>query len=192
MRSDVITLWPRYATPVHIRAAAVGWSAHNGVAFRRTSAALSDNKFQEVAGETLETLQDQLDTVVESGVADGDVSLEVCTVSYSDVDTDMHFETLHIHTAAAILGTNCVIVTSMRIHMQDGVLTVNLGQHGTYVLNKQGPNRQIWSSSPVSGPVRYDWIHGKWVYKRDGHELFERFSKELSQLLGLDITLSRP
>lgn len=75
--------------------------------------------------------------------------------------------------------------------MQDGVLTVSLGQHGTYVLNKQAPNRQIWSSSPVSGPVRYDWVDGHWVYKRDGHELFERLSNELSDLLGA-VTLSRP
>ncbi|XP_038703289.1 frataxin, mitochondrial-like isoform X3 [Tripterygium wilfordii] len=30
------------------------------------------------------------------------------------------------------------------------VLTVKLGALGTYVLNKQTPNRQIWLSSPVS------------------------------------------
>ena len=35
-----------------------------------------------------------------------------------------------------------------------GVLTLNLGSHGTYVINKQAPNKQIWVSSPVSGPVR--------------------------------------
>ena len=32
---------------------------------------------------------------------------------------------------------------------QQGVLTVKLGQRGTYVINKQVPNRQIWMSSPV-------------------------------------------
>ena len=32
-----------------------------------------------------------------------------------------------------------------------------MGEHGTYVLNKQGPNRQIWVSSPVSGPLRFDF-----------------------------------
>ncbi|KAJ1406209.1 Frataxin/CyaY [Sesbania bispinosa] len=30
------------------------------------------------------------------------------------------------------------------------VLTVKLGDLGTYVLNKQTPNRQLWLSSPVS------------------------------------------
>jgi frataxin len=29
------------------------------------------------------------------------------------------------------------------------VLTLKLGSLGTYVLNKQTPNRQIWMSSPV-------------------------------------------
>jgi len=30
-----------------------------------------------------------------------------------------------------------------------GVLTVKLGDVGTYVINKQSPNRQIWLSSPM-------------------------------------------
>ena len=44
--------------------------------------------------------------------------------------------------------------------LQQGVLTVRLGELGTYVINKQTPNRQIWMSSPVSGPMRYDWAPG--------------------------------
>ena len=38
------------------------------------------------------------------------------------------------------------------------MLTAALGGGlGTYVINKQSPNRQIWLSSPVSGPKRYDF-----------------------------------
>ena len=40
--------------------------------------------------------------------------------------------------------------------LSDGVLTVKLSQFGVYVLNKQTPNKQLWLSSPVSGPYRYD------------------------------------
>ena len=40
--------------------------------------------------------------------------------------------------------------------LADGVLTVKLKQGVTYVINKQTPNKQIWLSSPVSGPYRYD------------------------------------
>lgn len=32
--------------------------------------------------------------------------------------------------------------------LQSGVLTLSLGPHGTYVINKQPPNQQIWLSSP--------------------------------------------
>ena len=32
---------------------------------------------------------------------------------------------------------------------QQGVLTLRLGDKGTYVINKQTPNRQIWFSSPI-------------------------------------------
>jgi len=48
------------------------------------------------------------------------------------------------------------------------VLTLRLGDLGTYVVNKQTPNRQIWLSSPVSGPSRFDWDASTdgWVYKR--------------------------
>jgi frataxin len=69
------------------------------------------------------------------------------------------------------------------------------------VINKQPPNRQIWLSSPVSGPKRYDWVissdsqshkhdstidsgddgstGGKWIYLRDGSLLSDLLRKEL-------------
>jgi frataxin len=34
------------------------------------------------------------------------------------------------------------------IDKQSGVLTLKLGANGTYVINKQPPNKQIWLSSP--------------------------------------------
>lgn len=77
-----------------------------------------------------------------------------------------------------------------------GVMTVKLGSLGTYVINKQTPNRQIWMSSPLSGPVRYDWrprevggAAGDWVYARDGHDLVARLEIELSKLVGLPLKL---
>ena len=85
--------------------------------------------------------------------------------------------------------------------MQAGVLTITHPKNGTYVLNKQPPNRQIWLSSPISGPKRYDWViagasqshkedstidsgdagstGGKWIYLRDGGSLSELLKKEL-------------
>ncbi|KAJ2488463.1 hypothetical protein IWW37_004777 [Coemansia sp. RSA 2050] len=52
------------------------------------------------------------------------------------------------------------------IEYSSGVLTLRLGAKGTYVLNKQPPNKQIWLSSPVSGPERYDFDleRGAWFF----------------------------
>jgi len=67
-----------------------------------------------------------------------------------------------------------------------GVLTLKLGPKGTYVLNKQAPNRQIWWSSPLSGPKRYHWDASRraWLNTRDGHELTALLTTELERLTG--------
>ena len=64
--------------------------------------------------------------------------------------------------------------------------------NGTYVINKQPANKQIWLSSPLTGPKRYDWVVvgegmgekqgagvGDWVYLRDGTRMSELLVKEL-------------
>ncbi|KAL3976412.1 hypothetical protein ACER0C_022298 [Sarotherodon galilaeus] len=71
-----------------------------------------------------------------------------------------------------------------------GVLTVKLGgDHGTYVINKQTPNKQIWLSSPTSGPKRYDWTGERWVYTHDGISLHQLLSKEFSIIFNKNIDL---
>ncbi|KAL2614218.1 hypothetical protein R1flu_025910 [Riccia fluitans] len=71
-----------------------------------------------------------------------------------------------------ILGED-QIVDGFDSDYSSGVLTIRLGKLGTYVINKQTPNRQIWLSSPVSGPGRYDWVESEkvWVYRRTKAEL---------------------
>lgn len=72
------------------------------------------------------------------------------------------------------------------------VLTVKLGELGTYVLNKQTPNRQLWLSSPVSGPSRFDWDQDTkaWIYRRNKAKLYKILEDELEQLCGKPIVLS--
>nr|XP_020455009.1 frataxin, mitochondrial [Monopterus albus] len=75
--------------------------------------------------------------------------------------------------------------------LSSGVLTVKVGgNHGTYVINKQTPNRQIWLSSPTSGPKRYDWTGERWVYIRDGISLHQLLSKEFSIIFSKTMDLS--
>ncbi|XP_045483207.1 frataxin, mitochondrial [Harmonia axyridis] len=77
------------------------------------------------------------------------------------------------------------------ISYNDGVLTINLGQFGIYVINRQLPNKQIWLSSPVSGPKRYDYENGGWIYKHNNETLHTLLKEELSKLLNKPIDLSQ-
>ncbi|KAI0757218.1 hypothetical protein C8Q80DRAFT_1265173 [Daedaleopsis nitida] len=72
-----------------------------------------------------------------------------------------------------------------------GVLTLRLGSKGTYVINKQPPNKQIWLSSPFSGPKRYDYDPRTdgWVYYRDGTSLNDLLNQELSDVLERKVDL---
>lgn len=68
---------------------------------------------------------------------------------------------------------------------------MNLGKaYGTYVINKQTPNKQIWLSSPRSGPKRFDYVpsasgseHGYWIYKHTGVVLHELLDKEMAEIV---------
>ena len=75
-------------------------------------------------------------------------------------------------------------------------MTITMATKGTYIVNKQPPNKQIWLSSPLSGPKRYDWCvvgegqhekegtgGGNWVYARDGSSLNELIRDELGVVL---------
>ncbi|XP_078621731.1 frataxin, mitochondrial-like [Branchiostoma floridae x Branchiostoma japonicum] len=78
------------------------------------------------------------------------------------------------------------------VQFSSDVLTLRLGGDlGTYVINKQTPNRQIWLSSPTSGPKRYDYSPDRsgWVYRHDDNTMHSLLQEELSAALQLDINL---
>ena len=67
------------------------------------------------------------------------------------------------------------------------------------MINKQPPNKQIWLSSPVSGPKRFDWVvlgegmhqkegcgSGEWVYLRDGSTLSDLVRREMGAIVDLE------
>ncbi|KAN0135569.1 hypothetical protein V8E53_006460 [Lactarius tabidus] len=78
--------------------------------------------------------------------------------------------------------------TSLEVEYHSGVITLELGQHGTYVINKQPPNKQIWLSSPVSGPKRFnfDATTRQWVDSRSGQLLDALLNEELNASLGME------
>ena len=75
-------------------------------------------------------------------------------------------------------------VVEADVTLAAGVLNVFLGsKEGSYVINKQSPNQQIWLSSPVSGPARFDYCTEKkaWIYSRTGESLHELLNREISK-----------
>lgn len=61
------------------------------------------------------------------------------------------------------------------------------GALGTYVINRQTPNRQLWLSSPTSGPKRYDFVDDNWIYKHDGVAMHQLLQDELSKVLTVNV-----
>mmetsp|Transcript_20713 Transcript_20713/g.30647 ORF Transcript_20713/g.30647 Transcript_20713/m.30647 type:complete len:172 (-) Transcript_20713:17-532(-) len=77
------------------------------------------------------------------------------------------------------------------VNLSQGVLTISIGDIGTWVINKQTPNKQIWWSSPFSGPKRFEWNASlkMWSNTRDGASLAELIEKEMSEKTGVEIKL---
>jgi frataxin len=61
------------------------------------------------------------------------------------------------------------------------MLAVKAKAH-TIVVNTQTPNRQLWYSSTLSGPQRYNWAGEKWVNGQE-KELGEVFEQDIIAML---------
>lgn len=74
------------------------------------------------------------------------------------------------------------------IEYLDGVLTLQLEDGSTYVINKHTPTRQIWVSSPLSGAsyYPYDEETGTWRSVK-GVELRELVRAEMREKAGLEV-----
>lgn len=74
------------------------------------------------------------------------------------------------------------------IESNQGVLQFDIANVGTYVINKQPPNKQIWLSSPISGPFRFDYdsLVDDWVSLRDHGDtkLLHLLNQEIAEASG--------
>lgn len=66
------------------------------------------------------------------------------------------------------------------VELTQGVMQLELGGIGSYVINKQPPNKQIWLASPVSGPNRFDFYQNEWISLRDGAKLLDILNDEVN------------
>ncbi|XP_069817974.1 frataxin, mitochondrial [Dendropsophus ebraccatus] len=129
-----------------------------------------------------------------AGVA---ISRGVGTLSSTSTLDETTYERLAADTLYSLaeffedLADQPFIPSDYDVSFGNGVLTVKVGGNiGTYVINKQTPNRQIWLSSPTSGPKRYDWTGKSWVYSHDGVSLHQLLEQELSLALNATLDLS--
>lgn len=79
----------------------------------------------------------------------------------------------------------------VEVEFQGGILTVELEDGGQYVINKHGPNRQIWLSSPKSGAWHFAWDESglAWVSTRAPATLDGLLSQELAAATGATVKL---
>lgn len=77
------------------------------------------------------------------------------------------------------------------IEMNSGVLTVELEDGRTFVVNKHAPMKQIWLSSPISGASHYAYDHANdcWQSTRDARELTLALIDDFAQA-GVELALT--
>ncbi|KAL4201835.1 hypothetical protein AMTRI_Chr02g218070 [Amborella trichopoda] len=93
-----------------------------------------------------------------------DVEQGPATIDYSSLLQEDEYHKLADATISDLQGKfeeygDCIQVDGFDIDYGNQVLTVKLGNLGTYVLNKQTPNRQLWLSSPDENPekMQQEW-----------------------------------
>ena len=109
-----------------------------------------------------------------------------------DSETLYHLEADRVMDVVTDLCDELVDVTDDDFDFKtaSGVLNIDFGPKiGVWVLNKQAPNRELWLSSPISGPYhfQYDRQGTKWVSRKDGKCLFDVLQSEFSHTVGSEI-----
>ncbi|KAH9412227.1 frataxin [Ordospora pajunii] len=65
---------------------------------------------------------------------------------------------------------------------KDGNLQVKIQGVGEYVFNKQPYTMQIWASSPITGPRKFDLGRDAWIDPRSGVSLQSYMGRELERI----------
>ncbi|RVD92242.1 iron donor protein [Tubulinosema ratisbonensis] len=98
-------------------------------------------------------------------------NLEKCSFSNTIKEVLFNlYENLHKHKLTEDISIN------------DGVLTWKVQKVGDYLFNKQTPTKQLWVSSPVTGPYKFDFINC-YFYNKKNKLLFDKYLKnELKEI----------
>lgn len=79
----------------------------------------------------------------------------------------------------------------LEVDLQSGILTIELDSGEQFIINKHGPNRQVWLSSPVSGASHYDFDEDNetWTSTRGSTTLNDQLSTDLAVKTGNKLDL---
>ncbi|RHZ50066.1 frataxin family protein [Aspergillus thermomutatus] len=150
---------------------------------------LTDSQYHEYAEHYLNVIQNEVEKAQEEG---------------SDIEAEYSVRIAGLPASRFLLFPFLSEATNAALMIcKAGVMNIIVPGVGTYVLNKQPPNKQIWLSSPMSGPKRYDWVvegdqmhekqdtrpfaNGQWIYLRDGSNLTDLLNAELALNIAKDI-----
>jgi len=112
--------------------------------------------------------------------------------------SEARFHEVSEHTLESIMSLLAPLESELDddvdISYSQGVLNMNLGKHGFWVINKQTPNRQLWWSSPLSGPRRYEFHDAggggcieEWKGTADQKDMLGLLTAEILQVTGIDL-----
>lgn len=68
------------------------------------------------------------------------------------------------------------------IDFSNDVLSWKVDRIGEYVFNKQSPLKQLWVSSPITGPARFEIDSKSWIHTKNRKPLSEFLDKEIEQI----------
>lgn len=105
---------------------------------------------------------------------------------------DRRFQTLADDTLDQLLAAiEDACADRAEVEFEGGILTVAPATGGQFVVNKHGPTRQIWLSSPLSGAWHFAWDEdaAAWRSTRGPETLVEVLERDLGQALGHQVKL---
>ncbi|GAC96019.1 hypothetical protein PHSY_003598 [Pseudozyma hubeiensis SY62] len=172
-----------------------------------TASPVTDGEYHKLSNHALDSLTETFETLLEE--ADVDALEETARAKHQGAVRGSPASEWDIECAVSLLSLSSSFDRHIRQRatghitdpktlprltfssIQSGVMNLRCGVHGTWVINKQPPNKQIWLSSPKSGPKRFDYDADSktWFCFKEGETwtLHEILQGELSQVFDTEV-----
>lgn len=82
------------------------------------------------------------------------------------------------------------LADDLDVELRGGILTLELEDGRQFIVNKHGPNREIWLSSPVSGAHHFARSPEAWRSTRGPETLEGCLTADLERALGRPLALA--